>query len=87
MNYESITKEDLLNLEKKLKELYDQKARLLKDKTSLVASNEYLRNQININQKLITNYNVKISQKDKTKEENTVHFINLAKWNICRTKH
>ena len=87
MNYENVTKEDLLNKEKKLKELYDQKNKLLKEKTSLVASNEYLRNQINLNQKLITNYNVKISQKDKPKEENTVFINYIAKWYIRWTEY
>ncbi len=75
MNSENVTKEDLLNLEKKLKELYDQKANLLKDKTSLYTTNEFLRNEIAQKQKLITSYNVKIAQKDKPKDENNVRVI------------
>jgi regulator of replication initiation timing len=74
MNSENVTKEELLNLEKKLKELYDQKANLLKDKTSLFTTNEFLRNEIAHKQKLITSYNVKIAQKDKPKDENNVIF-------------
>lgn len=42
MKNEKVTREEVIGLEKKLKELNDANAKLLKEKKSLAITNEYL---------------------------------------------
>lgn len=72
MKNEKATKEEVIQLEKKLKEINDINTRLLKEKKSLIITNEFLTNEIDSKKKEIVKYTKMLTAKDKPKEDKKV---------------
>ena len=67
MKQSNISKEDIINLEKKLKELTDQNAKFSKEKKNLEMTNEYLNKEIDGKKKQIVRYMKSLSNNNEPK--------------------